>query len=79
MKEGRKRKLFMIFKLVSVKCYYYRIVVLNDNFSYVEEFDEISFKIGDIIEKIEEVDDDWCIGEINGKRGMFPITFVKII
>ena len=69
----------MIFKLVSVKSCCYRIVVLNDNFSYVEESDEISFNIGDIIKNIEEVDNDWLIGEVNGKRGMFPIAFVKII
>ena len=69
----------MLIKLVSVKSYCYRIVVLNDKFWYVEEVDEISFNIGDIIENIEEVDDDWWIGEVNGKRGMFPAHFVKII
>ena len=69
----------MLIKLVSVKSYCYRIVVLNDKFWYVEEVDEISFNIGDIIENIEEVNDDWWIGEVNGKRLMFPAHFVKII
>ena len=69
----------MFMKLVSVKSYYCRFVFLNDKFWFVEEVDEISFNIGDIIENIEEVEDDWWIGEVNGKRGMFPANFVKII
>ena len=48
-------------------------------FLKIEEIDEISFNIGDIIENIEEVKDEWWIGEVKGKRGMFPITFVEII
>ena len=32
VKEVKKQKLFMILKLVSVKSYYFRIVVLNDFF-----------------------------------------------
>ena len=38
---------------------------------------EISFVEGDMIEYMFEEDDVWWCGTINGKRGMFPNTFVK--
>ena len=41
--------------------------------------DEISFDPDDIIENIEEVDEGWWIGEINGVRGLFPSNYVELI
>ena len=41
--------------------------------------DEISFDPDDIIENIEEVDEGWWIGEVNGARGLFPSNYVELI
>ena len=34
--------------------------------------EEISFEIGDIIEDVEKVGENWWIGSVDGKRGGFP-------
>ena len=34
---------------------------------------------GDVIMLSDKVGDDWLIGECNGKSGMFPAAFVKIV
>ncbi|KAI9282728.1 hypothetical protein BY458DRAFT_497172 [Sporodiniella umbellata] len=39
--------------------------------------DEISFKIGDLITVIDEIDRGWWVGEANGKRGIFPVNFTE--
>ena len=42
--------------------------------------DEISFKIGDIITFIEEIEDGWAKGELeSGSSGLYPTNFVKVI
>ena len=41
--------------------------------------DEISFDVDDIITNIDQVDEGWWIGEINGRRGMFPSNYAEII
>jgi len=41
--------------------------------------DEITFNPGDVIEDIDEIHEDWWMGTINGKRGVFPENFVKKI
>ncbi|KAG9128391.1 hypothetical protein FRC07_014805 [Ceratobasidium sp. 392] len=33
---------------------------------------DLSFRAGDIIEIVEETSEDWWVGRINGKQGMFP-------
>ena len=33
---------------------------------------------GDIITVIRRVDENWCEGKLNGKLGIFPITFVEV-
>jgi hypothetical protein len=37
--------------------------------------DELSFKKGDVITILEE-DDDWWVGELNGKKGTLPRNYV---
>lgn len=46
------------------------------NYSFVAENDnEMSIKKGDIITVVEKVDAGWWIGEMEGKRGLFPATY----
>ncbi|XP_051954277.1 CD2-associated protein-like isoform X1 [Xyrauchen texanus] len=49
-------------------------------FEYVpQNEDELELKIGDIIDIIEEVEEGWWSGTMNGKSGLFPSNFVKAI
>lgn len=49
-------------------------------FSYVPQHeDELELKIGDVIEIIAEVEEGWWEGFLNGKTGMFPSNFTKLI
>ncbi|XP_033116838.1 SH3 domain-containing kinase-binding protein 1-like isoform X3 [Anneissia japonica] len=41
--------------------------------------DELDLNVGDIIKNINMMDGGWWEGEINGKRGMFPDNFVKVL
>lgn len=47
--------------------------------SSLEGDDEISFDPDDIIENIEEVDEGWWMGTVNGKRGLFPSNYVEAV
>jgi len=40
---------------------------------------ELSFEAGEIVHLISHLDDDWCFGELDGKRGAFPTSYVDII
>ena len=40
---------------------------------------ELSFGDGEIVTLIQHVDEDWIEGELDGKIGLFPATFVEII
>jgi endophilin-A len=40
---------------------------------------ELSFHEGDLLKLIEQVDDNWFLGELNGKQGHFPTTYVQVI
>ena len=37
---------------------------------------DISFQTGDEIKVTSQVDADWVVGELRGKKGMFPTSFV---
>jgi hypothetical protein len=39
--------------------------------------DEISFKTGDIITVIDEIDKGWWLGELHSKRGIFPVNYTE--
>ena len=41
--------------------------------------DELNLKEGEIITNINMLEEGWWEGELNGKRGMFPDNFVKVI
>ncbi|KAJ3016840.1 UNVERIFIED_CONTAM: hypothetical protein HDU68_012000 [Siphonaria sp. JEL0065] len=38
---------------------------------------DLSFKVGDLIEVLEEVDENWMSGSLNGKIGIFPTNFTE--
>uniref|UniRef100_A0A2C9JR72 SH3 domain-containing protein n=1 Tax=Biomphalaria glabrata TaxID=6526 RepID=A0A2C9JR72_BIOGL len=44
-----------------------------------EQEDELSLKVGDIITNVVTAEGGWWEGELNGKKGMFPENFVKLV
>ncbi|XP_051013351.1 SH3 domain-containing protein 19 [Acomys russatus] len=44
-----------------------------------ENEDELSFKAGDVITGLEPVDDDWMSGELVGRSGIFPKSYVQFL
>lgn len=40
---------------------------------------ELEFKEGDIIELKKKLDDNWFEGVVNGKTGIFPISYVRVL
>ncbi|KAF8920123.1 SH3 domain-containing protein [Mucidula mucida] len=41
--------------------------------------DDLSFAAGDIITIVEETNDDWWMGEVHGRRALFPSNYVEKI
>lgn len=41
--------------------------------------DELSLRVGDVITLHNDQDSDWWRGEVNGKVGIFPKTYVARI
>ena len=39
----------------------------------------MTFDPDDIITNIEQVDEGWWIGDVNGKRGLFPSNYAELI
>ncbi|KAG5443434.1 SH3-domain kinase binding protein 1 [Clonorchis sinensis] len=49
-------------------------------FDYVaEETDELTIRKGNIIRDVSQFEDGWYIGNLNGKIGVFPDNFVKVL
>jgi hypothetical protein len=50
-------------------------------FDYLgEQSDELSLKMGEVITILErDVNEGWSKGELNGKVGLFPDNFVKML
>ena len=44
-----------------------------------QEEDELTIKVGDVITNVMKHDGGWWEGELNGRKGMFPDNFVKVI
>ncbi|XP_047127425.1 SH3 domain-containing kinase-binding protein 1 isoform X2 [Hydra vulgaris] len=43
-----------------------------------EQDDELALEVGEIVEILDDSDDGWWKGKLNGKVGMFPSNFVEI-
>merc|ERR1739844_244965 len=41
--------------------------------------DELSIKVGEIIKDVKRMDGGWWEGSLNGRRGVFPDNFVKVV
>jgi len=48
-------------------------------YSFSGATDELSFKAGDEIIVVSEVLDGWWMGELSGKRGLFPTTHAEVL
>ena len=47
------------------------------DYDYVAtENDELSIKVGDVVNIVLRHDDGWWRGELNGKTGLFPASYV---
>ncbi len=44
-----------------------------------ENFEELEFKEGNIIRLVARLDENWYEGEVNGRRGRFPASYVEIL
>nr|XP_046919339.1 endophilin-A-like isoform X3 [Dermatophagoides farinae] len=44
-----------------------------------ENENEISFKEGDIIQLVTQVDENWYEGSVNGRTGLFPVSYVQVL
>ena len=40
---------------------------------------EISFREGDVIQLVSQVDENWYEGTAHGRTGYFPISYVKVV
>ncbi|CAH1268092.1 SH3D19 [Branchiostoma lanceolatum] len=40
---------------------------------------DLSFEEGDVISLLERVGDEWMKGELKGKAGIFPLSFVEVV
>lgn len=56
------------------------MVEVEVEFKYdAEQPDELSINIGDVIKNVIMSEGGWWEGELNGKKGMFPDNFVKVL
>ncbi|TSL61169.1 SH3 domain-containing protein 19 [Bagarius yarrelli] len=44
-----------------------------------ESEDELCLKVGDVVSSLEEVDEEWLVGEFDGRRGIVPKNYVQLL
>ena len=42
-----------------------------------QEENELRMKKGDVVTVLEKVDQNWWMGEFDGRSGLFPVPYVK--
>lgn len=54
-------------------------VVVEYEYDALHE-DELTLRLGDVIRNVRRIEEEgWMEGDLNGKRGLFPDNFVKVI
>ncbi|XP_068210972.1 SH3 domain-containing protein 19-like [Palaemon carinicauda] len=48
-------------------------------FDYKGDKDDLDFKVGDVIQLLYRVNEDWLCGRCGLREGMFPQSFIKIV
>ncbi|KAK7029518.1 hypothetical protein VNI00_014551 [Paramarasmius palmivorus] len=51
--------------------------VMKALYDFSGSSDELSFRIGDEIVVVNEVLDGWWMGDLNGRRGLFPVPYTE--
>ncbi|XP_061737216.1 SH3 domain-containing protein 19 isoform X2 [Nerophis ophidion] len=41
--------------------------------------EELSMQVGDVINNLEVLDDDWFLGDLRGRRALVPRTYIQVI
>ncbi|CAO3693225.1 unnamed protein product [Rhizopus stolonifer] len=41
--------------------------------------DELDFKTNNVIQVVEQLDEGWWLGELEGRRGIFPVNYTEVI
>jgi hypothetical protein len=44
-----------------------------------ESEEELEFREGSMIKLLAKLDENWLLGECNGRRGRFPVSYVEIV
>ncbi|KAM9444944.1 uncharacterized protein Hap1MRO34_023952 [Clarias gariepinus] len=44
-----------------------------------ESEDELCLKAGDVVSSLEEVDEEWFVGEFAGRRGIVPKNYIQVL
>ncbi|KAG7323368.1 hypothetical protein KOW79_013070 [Hemibagrus wyckioides] len=44
-----------------------------------ESEDELCLKVGDVVSSLEEVDEEWFVGELAGRRGIVPKNYIQVL
>ena len=42
-------------------------------------YDELTIRVGDIINIHDKQEDGWWLGELKGQVGIFPATYVEVV
>ncbi|KAF5329774.1 hypothetical protein D9619_009134 [Psilocybe cf. subviscida] len=53
--------------------------IVRAMYDFAGSSDELSFRAGNEIVVVNEVLDDWWMGELNGQRGLFPTSYTQVI
>lgn len=46
---------------------------------FLQDPNDLTFAAGDLVEIVEETNDDWWVGRLKGKQGLFPSNYVEKI